>query len=79
MMAMMSTKRDNTALDDASAQPPSKRRREQSSVKSREPKTDATYGQRFAFPGLDEPTHPSDDDLEFEDETDALTYLRSVR
>jgi hypothetical protein len=45
-----------------------------------EPKTDATYGQRSAFPGLDHPGHASDDDdLEFEDETDALAYLQSVR
>ena len=45
-----------------------------------EPKTDATYGQRSAFPGLDHPGHASDDDdLEFEVETDALAYLQSVR
>ncbi|KAK1837099.1 hypothetical protein QBC39DRAFT_336132 [Podospora conica] len=45
-----------------------------------EPKTDATYGQRSAFPGLDHPGHASDDDdLDFEDETDALAYLQSVR
>ncbi|KAK0730006.1 hypothetical protein B0H67DRAFT_560480 [Lasiosphaeris hirsuta] len=77
----MGSKRDNTSLDDLSTQPSNKRRREQAPSKSRhsEPKTDATYGQRAVFPSLDDPTHPSDEDLEFEDEADAIAYLRSVR
>ncbi|KAK3363325.1 hypothetical protein B0T25DRAFT_527045 [Lasiosphaeria hispida] len=77
----MSSKRNNASLDDVATQPSSKRRREQAPSKSRhsEPKTDATYGQRAVFPSLDDPTHPFDEDLEFEDEADALAYLRSVR
>lgn len=40
---------------------------------------DPTYGQRAAFPGLDEPVEFSDNDLEQEDTCDALSYLKSVR
>ncbi len=40
---------------------------------------DDTYGQRCVFGGLDKATAPQDDDLEVEDEQDALAYLRSVR
>ncbi|KAI0153575.1 hypothetical protein BJ166DRAFT_360516 [Pestalotiopsis sp. NC0098] len=40
---------------------------------------DETYGQRFAFGNLDAATIPVDEDLEWEDETDALAYLKSVR
>ncbi|ETS84848.1 hypothetical protein PFICI_02873 [Pestalotiopsis fici W106-1] len=40
---------------------------------------DETYGQRFAFGNLDAATIPKDEDLEWEDETDALAYLKSVR
>lgn len=41
--------------------------------------TDLTYGQKCVFPGLGGTTAPSDDDLECEDEGDALAYLESVR
>lgn len=45
-----------------------------------EPATDITYGQRCCFPGLgDAVAHSSDEELDFEDETDALAYLQSVR
>lgn len=44
-----------------------------------EPATDVTYGQRCCFPGLDSTVAYSDEDLDFEDETDALAYLQSVR
>ncbi|KAL1843282.1 hypothetical protein VTJ49DRAFT_2391 [Mycothermus thermophilus] len=54
-----------------------KRRREQP-VEA--PKPDPTYGQRAAFPGLDgDDPVPFDDDLEFEESSDALAYLRAVR
>jgi hypothetical protein len=54
-----------------------KRRREQPVEL---PKPDPTYGQRAAFPGLDgDDPVPQDDDLEFEEQTDALAYLRAVR
>ncbi|ORY60500.1 uncharacterized protein BCR38DRAFT_441297 [Pseudomassariella vexata] len=41
--------------------------------------TDPTYGQRGAFGNLDHATVPSDDDLNWEDDTDALAYLKTVR
>ncbi|KAK3495505.1 hypothetical protein B0T13DRAFT_295692 [Neurospora crassa] len=82
----MGPKRHHDALtysdnDEPAPQPVAKRRKEHSSAKSKstEPKTDSTYGQRAAFPGLDEPATLSDEDLEFEDQGDALAYLRSVR
>lgn len=76
----MGSKRDNSTLNDPIPEPPNKRRRDQGSKsKGAEPKPDATYGQRSAFGSLQQPTHPSDDDLEFEDEGDALAYLKSVR
>lgn len=82
----MGPKRDHDALiysdnEGPAPQPVAKRRKEHSSAKSKppEPKTDSTYGQRTAFPGLDEPAALSDEELEFEDQGDALAYLRSVR
>lgn len=76
----MASKRGNSTPGDGS-EPPSKRRRDQAPSKSKVPeaKTDAVYGQRSVFPSLDEHTYPSDEDLEFEDEADALAYLKSVR
>lgn len=76
----MASKRGSSAPGDES-QPPNKRRRDQAPSKSKasEAKTDAVYGQRSVFPTLDEHTYPSDEDLEFEDEADALAYLKSVR
>lgn len=61
-----------------------KRRREQQSTSTKskqiEAKTDPTYGQRTAFPGLDDgEMQLSDEDLEFEECGDALAYLKSVR
>ncbi len=41
--------------------------------------TDQTYGQKSMFPVLDNPTAPREEDIECEDENDALEYLRSVR
>jgi len=40
---------------------------------------DATYGQRAVFPSIGQSTVPVDEDLEFEDEREALAYLQSVR
>jgi hypothetical protein len=60
-----------------------KRRREQHSSKPKqaEGKPDPTYGQRAAFPGLDGDVaaNLNDDDLEFEEDAEALAYLRAVR
>ncbi|KAK4166626.1 hypothetical protein QBC43DRAFT_313034 [Cladorrhinum sp. PSN259] len=92
----MGSKRDYSALaaedyDDGDNNEPvvpeqssNKRRREQQQSKSKskqtEGKTDPTYGQKTAFPGLDDgDMQLSDDDLEFEECGDALAYLKSVR
>lgn len=84
----MATKRDidfvvNTDDEDSEPQQPTKRARnlggQKKSKQSREPQTDLTYGQRCCFPGLDHDYANSDEDVEFEDETDALAYLQNVR
>lgn len=67
--------------------PASKRRRGENQTSSRPGKSinsgiDQTYGQRGAFGSLDDATTtvPSwDSDLDCEDDSDALAYLRSVR
>lgn len=46
---------------------------------AQEAATDVTYGQRYCFPSTNETHSYSDEDLDFEDETDALAYLQSVR
>jgi len=81
MAADMGPKRDNADVEGEIQEPSSKRRRDQPPAKPKipEPKTDATYGQRSVFPSLDHPAYNSDDNLEFEDEADALAYLKSVR
>ncbi|ROV97149.1 hypothetical protein VPNG_08833 [Cytospora leucostoma] len=84
----MATKRDIDAVagadsDEPLQQPSTKRARnagnQKKSKQSSEPQTDLTYGQRHCFPGLDHSVSNSDEDLEFEDESDALAYLKSVR
>ncbi|KAK3985951.1 hypothetical protein QBC44DRAFT_334165 [Cladorrhinum sp. PSN332] len=91
----MGSKRDFSALaaedhDDENTEQPAqgqssnKRRREQQQSRSKskqtEGKTDPTYGQKTAFPGLDDgDMQLSDEDLEFEECGDALAYLQSVR
>lgn len=48
----------------------------------KEPATNVTYGQRCCFPGIDDQGDGAgyeDEDLEFEDESNALAYLKSVR
>lgn len=46
-----------------------------------EAKVDPTYGQRSAIPGLDDETvmEGENSDLNYNDEMDALAYLRAVR
>ncbi|KAK3372032.1 hypothetical protein B0H63DRAFT_483649 [Podospora didyma] len=80
----MGSKRDATSLElnDYEESVPlasNKRRRELAKSKRPEPKTDATSGQRCAFPSLEESMSLSDDDLEWEDKTDVFAYLTSVR
>lgn len=85
---MATTKRDidaviNADSDERQPQQISKRARNSSGQKKsrqqQEPLTDLTYGQRCCFPGLNHGYENSDEDLEFEDETDALAYLQTVR
>ncbi|KAK4102943.1 hypothetical protein N658DRAFT_522916 [Parathielavia hyrcaniae] len=86
-MSVMGSKRSHNAVaaddEERSSYSSSKRRREQQSSKSKqsEGKPDPTYGQRSAFPGLDgdEQSQTTDDELEFEETSDALAYLRAVR
>ncbi|ROV93850.1 hypothetical protein VMCG_08821 [Cytospora schulzeri] len=85
----MATKRDIDAVagadgDETMPHPSSNKRARNSgnqkkSKHSQEPQTDLTYGQRSCFPSLDHSVGINDEDLEFEDETDALAYLQSVR
>jgi len=46
-----------------------------------EARVDPTYGQRSALPGLDDESNPDgeDDGLDYGEEMDAISYLRSVR
>lgn len=50
-----------------------------SKQQAHEAATDVTYGQRYCFPSVNDTLENSDEDLDFEDETDALAYLQSVR
>ncbi|KAB5560213.1 hypothetical protein GE09DRAFT_1116184 [Coniochaeta sp. 2T2.1] len=81
----MSLKRDADSLvySDAEKTPaaePNKRQKKQQSTKGkRQPAVDPTYGQKWAFQVTEGLGVPSDDDLEFEDQTEALEYLRSVQ
>ncbi|KAK3934422.1 hypothetical protein QBC46DRAFT_399861 [Diplogelasinospora grovesii] len=83
----MGSKRGHAALsysdtEESPPQPANKRPRAQPSSlkpKAQEAKTDATYGQRSFFPGLEEPVVHSDEEVDYEDEGDALAYLKSVR
>ncbi|KAK7914417.1 hypothetical protein PG985_012120 [Apiospora marii] len=70
----MSSKRQ---AEDNPSRSTSKRPRQSTNKHSSQ--VDQTYGQRTAFGDLHDPTIPNDDDLEWEDETDALAYLMSVR
>lgn len=92
-LSMMAAKRDLASLTESEhdstvpSQPSSKRARntegsaqkKSTNKQHKEPATDVTYGQRCCFPGLGETAAFSDEDLEPEDDTDALAYLQSVR
>lgn len=65
--------------EDAAPEPTPKRQRKPTKQQQRQPAVDPTYGQKCAFPGLDGLISTSDDDLDFEDQTAALEYLRSVQ
>lgn len=76
----------DSELDFSPSEPSTKRARKATgqhkkptNKQQQEPATDVTYGQRCCFPGLDSSVANSDEDLDFEDETDALAYLQSVR
>jgi len=80
----MASKRRRDAMTASENSQPFKRQRNQTSISSNSKNrddpgtTDPNYGQRCVFP-MDESTVPRDEDLEFEDEADALAYLKSVR
>lgn len=46
---------------------------------SAEARVDPTYGQRSAIPGLDADHGFEEDDLLYDEDMDALAYLKSVR
>ncbi|KAK8000221.1 aspartyl-trna synthetase protein [Apiospora arundinis] len=71
----MSSKR---SAENEASRSTSKRQRQNTNKHSSQV-IDQTYGQRAAFGDLRDPTVPNDNDLEWEDETDALAYLMSVR
>lgn len=81
----MSLKRDIDSLvysdtEEAPVAEPNKRQKKHTHSKSkRQPAVDPTYGQKWAFPVTEGLGAPSDDDLEFEDQSEALEYLRSVQ
>lgn len=93
-LGIMATKRDLEFITDPDADassfplPSSKRARSSNNAGQKKPNskqqaqeatTDVTYGQRYCFPSAGETLSYSDEDLDFEDETDALAYLQSVR
>ena len=78
---MGKSKRYNESLD---YDEPSKRPRHSSNGPPKEAsqgRIDPTYGQRSAFPGLDEDSSAAaeDDELDYGDDAEALSYLRAVR
>ena len=78
---MGKSKRDSASLD---YDEPSKRPRHSSNAPPKEGtqgRIDPTYGQRSAFPGLDEEGGfgTEDDDLYYGDDAGAISYLRAVR
>ena len=83
-MATNSNKRDwEDVYDDECIQPKSNKRSRQSNGKSTQQHTqgklDPTFGQRSAIPGLDDYQFEGDDELEYGEDMDAISYLRSVR
>lgn len=73
---MGGTKRKNE--EEYSGEVYSNKSRSRPSVEAR---IDPTYGQRSAIPGLDDDTtmEGEEDDLNYDEEMDALAYLRAVR
>lgn len=83
---MANNKRKSHALYDdgsmyeepeAEEQQPMKKAKKEKS----KPRIDPTYGQASAFPGLDSYSAYADkeDDLDYEDDIEALQYLQAVR
>jgi hypothetical protein len=76
---MAKNKRKSAGLD---YDEPSKRSRSDGTSKgATQGRVDPTYGQRSAFPGLDEYSAGAieDEDLEYGDDVEALRYLQAVR
>ena len=82
----MATKRGFDDEEGAHQRPPSsstkRAKRDQPASKQRQHQNaymDPTWGQKYFFAGDLSSSVPRDDELEFEDDTDAMAYLRSVR
>jgi hypothetical protein len=80
----MAPKRDIDSLvysdtENIPAMEGNKRQKKQPVKSKRQPAVDPTYGQKFALPITEGLGAPSDDDLELEDQSEALAYLRSVQ
>jgi hypothetical protein len=80
----MGSKRDQTQFEDEdSTKLPPKRAKYEQSSKARQHQNshiDPTWGQKYVFSGLEgDTTIPKDEELDFEDDADAMQYLRTVR
>lgn len=81
----MSTKRDYGDIDEAEiSEPDTKRHRKQagSTVRHQHQNSsiDPTWGQKYVFSNLDDATTiPYGEESDFEDDSDAMAYLSSVR
>ncbi|OLN96690.1 hypothetical protein CCHL11_00804 [Colletotrichum chlorophyti] len=81
----MASKREYAASDGSDAAEPAPKRTKKPSNKSKSrdhqnAHIDPTWGQKYVFSSFDgRTTVPHDPDLDFEDDTDAMAYLKSVR
>jgi len=69
---------DGSMYDEPEEQPIKRAKKEKP---KQQPRVDPTYGQTSAFPGLDSYSayQAEEDDLEYEDDIEALQYLQAVR
>lgn len=68
----------NSDSEDQPVQPISKRARNKPQSQSKQ-QSDLAYGQKSMFPSLDDLSALGNDGLEWEDQDEALEYLKSVR
>jgi hypothetical protein len=74
---MMASKRDHTSLDGEGPEGPASKRSK--ARQHQHAHMDPTWGQKYVFSSEDATTIPDDADVDFEDDGDAMEYLRSVR